>query len=70
MSTIPISPDTQGDVGRAMVVLITDGRANVPLSKANEAEGEPPKEKMAAEELRAEGRRVFECLNLNCHGVC
>jgi len=53
----------QGDVGRAMVVLITDGRANVPLSKANEAEGEPPKEKMAAEELRAEvldmSRKVY-----------
>jgi len=43
-----------GDVGRVMVVLITDGRANVQLSKATEEEGEEPAEKLDAEELKEE----------------
>lgn len=36
-----------------MVVLITDGRANVPLWKANEEEGEE-REKLSADELKEE----------------
>jgi magnesium chelatase subunit D len=46
----------QGDVGRIMMVLLTDGRANVPLSKSNDdpstkEEGAP---KATADELREE----------------
>jgi hypothetical protein len=47
-----------GDVGRVMLVLITDGRANISLAKSNEdpAALEPDAPKPAAEDLKDEVR--------------
>jgi len=47
-----------GDVGRVMTVLITDGRANVPLAKSNDdpALQEEGYVKLGAEELKDEVR--------------
>jgi magnesium chelatase subunit D len=47
-----------GDVGRVMMVLITDGRANVSLAKSNEdpAAMEPDAPKPSADDLKVRGR--------------
>lgn len=42
---------SQGDVGRIMVVLLTDGRANVSLAKSN---ADPDATKLSQDELRGE----------------
>lgn len=56
-----------GDVGRVMTVLITDGRANVPLSKSNDdpAALEPDFVKPGAEELKDEVRDMAKKLALS-----
>lgn len=54
-----LNAKAQGDTGRVMVVLLTDGRANVSLAKSNEdpealAEGAPKLSKV--------------CINVHCGG--
>eukprot|EP00210_Caulerpa_lentillifera_P005678 g5430.t1 len=53
---VALNHQQQGNVGRVMVVLITDGRANVSLAKSNEDPDamDPNAEKPSQEELRAE----------------
>lgn len=49
-----IQAQASGDVGRVMMVLITDGRANVTLAKSNEdpAAMDPDAPKPTADELK------------------
>jgi magnesium chelatase subunit D len=49
-----LQAQTSGDVGRVMMIVITDGRANVNLAKSNEdpAAMEPDAPKPTAEELK------------------
>jgi hypothetical protein len=53
----PTQAQMSGDVGRVMMVLITDGRANVSLAKSNEdpAAMEPDAPKPTVEQLKVRG---------------
>lgn len=53
-----LNAKAQGDTGRVMVVLLTDGRANVSLAKSNEdpealAEGAPKPSKVCITLIRS-----------------
>ena len=54
---VGLQAQTTGDVGRVMVVLITDGRANVSLAKSNEDPEamKPDAPKPSAEQLKVCG---------------
>ncbi len=67
-----INAQSQGNCGRVMVVLLTDGRANVSLAKSNEdpealAEGAP---KPSQEQLRGEVLDMAKRLNASGGLAC
>ena len=68
-----LNAKASGDTGRVMVVLLTDGRANVSLAKSNEdpealAEGAPKPSKVRSAS-HAMPRCAMLCHAMPCHAM-